>query len=321
MNVMEKTIGDFPKQFAWEPKVINGDKLGTYLRYVLVGMGGSGLAGKLLNTSNPEIDFSVHSDYGLPLYFGKDTLVILSSYSGNTEEVISALQETQEKGVPVAVLAKGGRLIEMAEKNGLPYVQFPDTGIQPRSATGFSFRALAKLIGREDILKDTAHLQDLLLPEDLESQGKTLAKALFKKVPVIYSSYSNRSLAYIFKIKLNETGKIPAFFNVLPELNHNEMTGFDIIDSTKELSENLHFVFLKDEKDNKRIQKRMEVLEQLYKDRGFEVEIVALKGKSVFERMFSSILLADWTAYHISKLYGTQPNEVPMVEEFKKLIL
>ncbi|MCP6726468.1 MAG: bifunctional phosphoglucose/phosphomannose isomerase [Patescibacteria group bacterium] len=318
MNVMEKAIQDFPKQFAWEPEVINSDKLGKYSRYVLVGMGGSRLSGDLLNTSNPEIDLLVRSDYGLPSFLGKDTLVICSSYSGNTEEVLSVFKEAQKKSIPVAVLAKGGKLIELAKKEDLPYIQFPDTGIQPRSAIGFSFRGLVKLIGREDILKDTESLKDVLSVED---NGKDIAEVLHNKIPVIYSSFRNRSLGYIFKITLNETGKIPAFYNVLPEANHNEMIGFDIIDSTKELSENLHFVFLKDEKDNKRIQKRMEVLEQLYKDRGFEVEVVAFKGKSVFERMFSSILLADWTAYHISKLYGTQPNEVPMVEEFKKLIL
>lgn len=317
MNVMEKAIQDFPKQFAWEPEVVNSDKLGKYSRYVLVGMGGSRLSGDLLNTSNPEIDLLVHSDYGLPEYINKDTLVICSSYSGNTEEVISAFTEAQDKGVAVAVLAKGGKLIELAEKEGVPYIQFPDTGIQPRSATGFSFRALAKLIGREDILKETEALKDTL---SIEDNGKDIAEVLFNKIPVIYTSLSNKSLGYILKIKLNETGKIPAFYNVLPELNHNEMTGYDVIDSTKKLSENIHFVFIRDDKDNERIQKRMEVLEGLYKDRGFKVVSIDIKGKNAYERMFSTVLMSDWIALNLSNLYGTEANEVPMIEEFKKLI-
>jgi len=320
MNIMEKAIKDFLKQFAYEPEIVNADKLSTYSKYILVGMGGSGLSGKLLNTSNPEIDLQVHSDYGLPKSIGKDTLVICSSYSGDTEEVVSALKEAQKKGIPVAVLARGGKLIDMAEKDGLPYVQFPDTKIQPRTATGFSFRGLLKILGREDILKETGALKDIILVEELEDAGKALAKTLFEKVPVICSSTSNLSLAYIFKIKFNETSKVPAFYNVFPELNHNEISGFDSVDATKELYQSFHFIFLKDENDNPQIQKRMEVLEGLYEDRGFGVELVALQGNDVYERMFSAVLLADWTAYYLSKLYGTEPNEVAMQEEFKKLI-
>jgi glucose/mannose-6-phosphate isomerase len=153
-------------------------------------------------------------------------------------------------------------------------------------------------------------------------------------VPVIYASNHNSSLAEIWKIKLNETGKIPAFYNVLPELNHNEMTSFDVSDSTAELSNKFYFIILKDMGDNPKILKRMQVLEKLYEDRNLKVETIEIpahnafsiadaggKNENVWHKIFSSLLLADWTAYYTALEYGLEPEQVPMVEEFKKLIL
>lgn len=119
---------------------------------------------------------------------------------------------------------------------------------------------------------------------------------------------------------MNETGKIPAFYNVFPELNHNEMTGFDVIDSTQGLSHNMKFVFLKDRDDHERIQKRMEIAERLLEERGFEVIVLEVSGEKVCEKLFRSLLLADWVALHTARLYGTESEQVPMIEEFKKLM-
>ena len=108
--------------------------------------------------------------------------------------------------------------------------------------------------------------------------------------------------------------------NVLPELNHNEMTGFDVKEFTASLSKNFYAIILHDEEDHPRILKRMEILQRLYRDRGIPTETIAISGRSRFERIFSSLYLADWTAYAVSQEYGVDPNEVPMVQEFKKLM-
>jgi len=150
--------------------------------------------------------------------------------------------------------------------------------------------------------------------------GKALAYRIKGKVPVVYSSSENAPIAYNWKIKLNETGKIPAFMNVLPELNHNEMNGFDVHPSTRPLSRVFHFLLLKDKNDNEHVQKRMEVLASLYEARKLPVMTLELKGKTVLEKIFSSLLLADWLAYHTATLYKVDPEQVPLVEEFKKLI-
>ncbi|MBI3888292.1 hypothetical protein HY311_00680 [Candidatus Nomurabacteria bacterium] len=321
---MYEAIKNFNTQFSYGPEIINGEFLTKTPGFIVVGMGGSALAAKLLKTWKPDIDVSVRTDYGLEGFTTeelKSKLVILSSYSGNTEEVIEAFNEAKNKNISMAVVAVGGKLLALAKENNIPYIQLPDTKIQPRSALGFSIKAFLKLMGEESELKNITELATTLKPSDFEEKGKMLAEKIKNCVPVIYSSNRNSSVAYNWKIKLNETGKIPAFYNVLPELNHNEMNGFDVKDSTRELSNKFCFIVLRDITDNPEIIKRTKVLEKLYKDRNLKVETLELNEKNIWLKIFSSLILADWTAYYTALSYGLEPEQVPMVEEFKKLIL
>jgi len=210
--------------------------------------------------------------------------------------------------------------LDLAKKNGVPYIKLPDIGIEPRAALGFSIKAILKLLGDEHGLKEARNLATLLRPMDLEKEGQNLASILKGKVPIIYSSTANLGLAYNWKIAFNETGKIPAFYNVFPELNHNEMTSFGVAPSTKALSSLYHFLILKDSSDGTRILKRMEVLEKLFRDRRILVTVIEIKGESKLHKIFNSFVLANWSALYTAKGYGVDPEEVPLIEEFKKLI-
>jgi glucose/mannose-6-phosphate isomerase len=320
---MEQAIRDFSKQFAFEPVVEHAEKLVSKPAVIVSGMGGSHLAADLLKTAYPMRMVVVHSDYGLPgmpdPYF-QNCLFIASSYSGNTEEVLDGLQEAQNKNMACAVVSVGGKLEALAKEHAMPYVKLPNTDIQPRSALGFSLLGIMKLMRMDEEIQELRGLADILKPEECEPQGNELAKKLNGFVPVIYASARNKSIAYNWKIKCNETGKIPAFYNVFPELNHNEMTGFDAIADTKHLSETFHFIFLRDTEDDSRIQKRMDVCKKLYEDRGLPVTNVPIVGVSRWDRIFNSLLIADWFAYYTGKGYGVETEEVPMVEEFKKLV-
>lgn len=320
--MLPTAINNLPAQFAYQPVIENEQKLKTYDRYFLIGMGGSHLPGDLAMRWNPMFPLEVRSDYGLPpsIANAKKPLVIACSYSGNTEETIDGLTLAMRKKIPVAVIAVGGTLIELAKKHALPYVQVPDTGIQPRCALGFMLRALLKIVNDEKGLRENGKLARTLQPDAFEKMGKSLAKKLFGFIPVIYASRENTTVAWNWKIKLNETGKIPAFYNVLPELNHNEMNGFDVQPSTHGLSEKFFFIFLKDAQDHPRIQKRMAILEQLYRQRHLPVERLPLEGKTFFEKIFSSLVLADWTSFYVAQQYGLEAEQVPMVEEFKILL-
>ena len=322
---MYEAIKNFEKQFLYEPEIKNQEIFAKKTSFVVVGMGGSALAPKLLKTWKPSLRITVHSDYGLPEISNeksKNTLFLLSSYSGNTEEVIDAFQKAKKQNLNMAVIATGGELLKLAVKNKIPYIQLPDTGIQPRSALGFSIKALLKIIGEESELEKIKELATSLQPADYEKDGKHLAEKIKNYVPVIYASSRNLFIAYNWKIKLNETGKTPAFYNVFPELNHNEMNSFDIKNTTKELDNKFYFIILKDADDDPRILKRMDVLEKLYKARGLSVQTLELKKeKNIWLKIFSSLILADWMAYYTALGYGLDPEQVPMVEEFKKLIL
>lgn len=320
---MNKAIKNFPQQFAYEPEIKNSADLSQFAKFVVVGMGGSHLAADLLRVWNPYLDIIIHQDYGLPALPDEELkrrLIILSSYSGNTEEVLDAFKQAREKKLAIIAVAVGGKLLELAKKYNLPYVQMPDTGIQPRSALGFSFKAFLEIIGNEEALKATKELINSLKPDDIEKTGEALAKRLKGFVPVIYSSRQNLAIAYNWKIKLNETGKIPAFYNIFSELNHNEMTGFDVQESTKELARKFYFLLLKDANDNPPTKKRMTILEKLYQERGLNIESIEMADKNIFHKIFSSLLLADWAAYYTAKEYGVEAEQVPMVEEFKKLM-
>ncbi len=321
---MYEAIKNINKQFLYEPEIINQENLVKKSSFIVVGMGGSALAPLLLKTWKTKIDIIIHRDYGLPEFLEeelKNKLIILSSYSGNTEEVIDAFKEAKEQNLNMAVISTGGELLSLAKENNVPYIELPNTyNVQPRLALGLSIKAFLKIMGEEDELKKIGGLAATLNPSDYEKDGKTLAEKMKNCIPIIYSSNNNSSIIYNWKIKLNETGKIPAFYNVFPELNHNEMTGFDIKDSTKALSSKFYFIILKDSKDNPKIFKRMEVLQKLLKDRNFQVEIIELGGKDTWYKIFSSLILADWTAYYTALQYELEPEQVPMVEEFKKLI-
>lgn len=320
---MYEVIKNFCSQFAYKLVVENNGRLGKYKKFVVVGMGGSNLTTGLLQLWKPELDMVVHRDYGLPILsveVQKEILVIVSSYSGNTEEALDGFKVAGEKGLARAAISIGGKLLAEAKKEGVPYIQLPDTGIQPRSAAGFSFLALLKIIGEEEALEEASGLHLSLHPEDYKDAGQKLAKKLKGFVPLIYTSLRNKPLAQNWKVRFNETAKIPAFYNVFPELNHNEMTGFDIQKLTKSLSQNFLVIMLKDNEDHPRIQKRMEMTAELYKQRGLPVEFLEVSGKSKLLKFFSSLILADWTAYYIAKGYEVEAEQVPMVEEFKKLM-
>lgn len=314
---MEDAIRQLNEQFRWQPIVMHAEELPERVhKYVLAGMGGSHLAADLLRRVRTGLDFHLHEDYGVPQLRGEspeEHLLIASSYSGNTEEVVSFLEEAIARELSVAVIAVGGELLALAQQHNLPYVQLPDTGIQPRNALGYTLRALAALIDDSELLQKTARLADIDFGY-LEDQGKDFAHTLQNKIPVIYASRTNETLAYNWKIKMNETGKSPAFYNVFPELNHNELESFNVA----RLREQFHVIFLYDEYDHERVQKRMKITEQLYREKGMATTWLPLEGSTLMERIFKSLTLADWTAVQLAHVYGQDPEKVNTIELFKK---
>src|SRR3989344_2658410 len=319
---MADDIKTFPKQFEFEPVIENAEQLKPAKKFIVAGMGGSNLATGLIRVGIPEIELILHRDYGLPHWPAssfKDTLVIASSYSGNTEETLDAFAVAIKKKVNLAVLTAGGKILDLARKHNVPYIVMPG-GIEPRSAVGYSIKSLLKLMGEEQALAELKSLSHILSVTKAEKEGKDLAEKLRGAAPVVYASLRNREIAYNWKIRLNETGKVPAFFNLFPELNHNEMNSYAAGEGTDHLSKQFRFIFIKDG-DHPRIKLRMEILKELFEKKNLKVFEHTLTGKTIWEKIFSSIMVADWTSYYTATGNGLSAAEVPMVEEFKALLV
>jgi len=215
-------IENFPEQLKYEPKIINADKLIKANRFIVAGMGGSHLSADLIKTFDPSLDLIVHSDYGLPKEVSpeelKQRLIIVSSYSGNTEEVIDAFKQAAKQGLNVAAVSVGGRLIELAKEYGVPYIQIPDTGIQPRSAIGFSAVALLKLMGKENALADIKKSSEYIANNmiSLKEQGRELAGFILNFVPIIYASSANSAIANNWNMRFTGISNFQSLPHLFP---------------------------------------------------------------------------------------------------------
>lgn len=318
----ENTIARVPEQFDWVPEVVHGESLREHNSFVICGMGGSQLAPMHIKQYGPEPSMLLHRDYGLPDMseeMERQALVILSSYSGTTEETLDSGREALATGLSIAAVSTGGKLIEFAREHALPHVVIPETGLQPRLAVGYSMLAIARLMGDAALESRIRVAGQGLKVEARKDEGLRLAESLQGKVPLAYSSRANEPIAYIWKIKLNETSKIPAFFNVFPELCHNELNGLDVVDSTRALSANLHVLMLEDESDEPRDQKRMKVAGEIFEERGIPVSRIALRGAG-FAKALDAAVLADWISYALAAYYGVPDEATPLIAEFKKRI-
>lgn len=319
MTLRDAILG-FPAQLAWQPEVFNAGRLPVTERFLVAGMGGSNHATDLLKAWQPEKDIITHRSYGLPVLYDKECLVICCSYSGNTEETIDAYETAKKQGLTVAVISVGGELVERAKNDGVAYIAIPDTGIQPRSSLGFQLVALQTLMQSAESLNELRLIGSNMVVADFEASAQTMAKDLLHRIPLVYASSSNGALAHNWKIQINENAKIPAFANVFPELNHNEMNGFAGGEETKRFAAKLAVVMLRDSNDHPRITKRMDITTKLLSDRGIVVSNVPLPGETRLARLINGVVMASWVSLSLADGYGIDPVPVPLVEEFKQLM-
>lgn len=321
---MRQVIMDSPRQLE-EGLALAKDVTvtGDFKNLIVCGMGGSALAADILKSLGLVNRMWVHRDYGLSSAADENSLIVCISYSGNTEETVSALQEALKKNLKAVCMASGGEIENIATQNNLPFIKLP-AGIQPRSAIGYMFSALATIAHKagftddksSEIMETKTALEGLLT--ETEETGKKLAKKLHKKIPVVYAAGLAHavSMARIWKIKFNENAKIPSFYNYFPELNHNEMVGFSSVDVTS----NFHFIILKDQDDHPRNVKRMELFASLMKKQGLETDTIEIHNGSPLLKIFSTLLVGDWTSYYVALENSIDPTPVTMVEKFKKLL-
>jgi glucose/mannose-6-phosphate isomerase len=310
-------LHSFKDQFLFEPVVVNKDSLTKKRDTIVCGMGGSGTSVSLLKMLYPELSVTLHNNYGLPEIKDKDnTLVILNSYSGDTEEVLDVMKEITTTGVLFSALSCGGELIKNAGELAIPHIILPTLGIEPRFSIGHQLIGLLTLMGEEE---KVAKLKEDIGTCDFasaEKDGKELTQALVGKYPVLYASKNLFPVAYLIKTAINEGSKLPCFVNVVPEANHNELQSY-VSKETKKDSANFIFVFVQSPRDHARVTKRFGIMSALYNDQGYSIAKIDADHTN-HTRVFELILLGLYAATYLALARGVDSYKTPFIQEFKK---
>ncbi|MCL4405514.1 MAG: hypothetical protein M1361_00935 [Patescibacteria group bacterium] len=279
---------------------------------VICGMGGSGLPGEILDafrdTLGVKVPVVIWKDYNLPPHIAKYTLFVTVSFSGETAETISGLEAALKVGhSKTAVLTTGGELKKMAEARKLPLVTFDKDGLVPRFALVPLFEGLIKITSAAGVTS-----KKLAIPTKKKTATAAgILKFIDKKVPLIYTSNQLKSLAYIWKIWLNETAKTPAFVDQLPELDHNEIVGFEGQASP------FRVMFIQDPSESEYIEKRIALTGKIIRKLGGETLVVRLNGKTMFERFWKGVYLGEAVATKLAIAKGRDPKETRSIDTLK----
>ena len=296
---------------------------------VIAGMGGSAIGGDIvaiLEEQNIKIPYLVCRDYNVPKWVNSNSLVICSSYSGNTEETISAFHKSKDRGASICGITTGGKLLKLLENHKKDYVKIPK-GLQPRAAVAFSFIPIIKLIEKiglfnsnlkfwfEETVNTLNNNRVYYGSEGNKNPVYLLANKLYKKIPIIYSDSSTmRVNAVRLKGQLNENGKMLAYFNELPELNHNEIVGWQ---NNQEIFEHLCVLWLEDESDTSRTKIRKKITESILNETNISQYSIKVEGDSFQERFLNMVHFGDWLSYWCAILHKTDPSPVKKIVRLK----
>lgn len=287
---------------------------------VVSGLGGSGIGANLVQEWTADalpVPLVVNRDYRLPQFVDQHSLVIISSYSGNTEETVAAMKEAIQKKAFIVAITSGGQVAEMATAHQCNMITIPG-GNPPRSALGLSIvQQLYTLFKLGFITADLlTHLQeaiDLLKREAaaIREEAKSLADYFYGKVPVLYSATEYGSVAVRFRQQINENAKMLCWHHVLPEMNHNELVGW------KDQYDNMAVLFLRHATDFERTQQRIALTSEIVKAHTPHVRELWSKGNSAIERCLYLIHLTDWTTWYLSQLRAEDAMEVHVIDYLK----
>ncbi len=281
-------------------------------KIVCAGMGGSGVTGAVIKAM-ADFPVSVYNDYRVYENIDSKTLLVIVSYSGNTEESLEVYEEGVKKGCKICGITSGGKLQKMCEKDNIEYVKIPE-GYEPRAAIAYLVFALARVLQNSGVLDVNIEGLSALMNEGyFDDKAKEIAKAIGNKLPIIYSSEKFKAVAYRWKCDINENSKMWGISNVFPEANHNE-----ILPMTKQ--KDVFIVLIKDKDDDKRVKRRMEVIEKIAKKSKVGVMIVEPKGENIVEKVFSTVFLGSLVSCYLAKNHKVDANEMELLEDFKKML-
>jgi glucose/mannose-6-phosphate isomerase len=303
----------------------------SFKNIVVLGMGGSAIGGDLLSnylSDELTIPIVVIRGYDIPNFVDEDSLVFAVSYSGNTEETLSTLKRCLGAKARVIALTSGGKLAVLARENNFPVIKVP-AGIQPRAAISYLFFPVLKALERMGLIKERnseiEETHNILRKLSREYSAKSpsennlakkVALILYQHLPLIYGSEGLLgAVATRWKTQINENSKWPCFWNVFPELDHNEIVGYEIENS---INRQVKIVYLQDKEGLLRVEQRRGITRKIIEDKVAEFIVCPTKGKGKMARMFSLIFLGDLVSYYLAILNQIDPSPVACIEDLKK---
>ncbi|MBI4547170.1 MAG: bifunctional phosphoglucose/phosphomannose isomerase [Ignavibacteriae bacterium] len=332
---MRKLLVEFPQQVEDAVRIgkqavipFRGSAISSI---VVTGLGGSAIGGDLLRSylaNELYIPISVNRHYFLPECVDETSLVIVSSYSGDTEETIAAHNDAVKRKARVLCISSNGETERLARKFRQPLITIPK-GYPPRAALGYSFfpclMALIKMKLVKPKEKEIGETIALLKKRSMlyaslsqKNPALQLARQLYTKLPVVYSSANQFDAVNLrWRGQLAENAKVLAFGHVLPEMNHNELVGWSRYSGMQRLMSDMVVIFLRDKSDYERVQVRMEITKGIVSEFASRVIEVHSEGKSLLARMFSLIYLGDWVSFYLAMLNGVDPTPVKVIEYLK----
>jgi len=314
-------------EFAWKNSfAIDGIKSSEISSIIISGLGGSAISADLVKNflgAEIEIPIIVNRNYNLPKFVSKNTLFIASSYSGNTEETISALKQAIEIGCKIVCITTGGEVEDIAKTKNIHCLKV-QPGFQPRYSLGLSFFSLLRVFQELKLISDQTKVVEKVISLwkqkgiEYSKDGNfayTFAESLVGFIPVIYSvADSTSAVGYRFKCQLNENSKLHAFHNEIPEMNHNEIIGWE---SFQEKVFHSKIIDIVDESYHPQIQKRFKILKDIFTESGVETINLKSNEKDFKVRLLDLIYLCDWISYYVGVLRGYDPSEIDNIYTLK----
>ena len=287
---------------------------------VVTGLGGSGIGGTILSElvqSECPIPIIINKDYFLPEFVNSNSLIVISSYSGNTEETLSAMKQAIDKNAQIVCVTSGGEVHAIAEKYKFDTIIIPG-GHPPRSCIGYSLVQLLKIVQfngfvKTDLLSQVQATISFLdnEKEAIKVEASIIAKKLLNKIPVIYSLGSSEGAAVRFRQQINENSKMLCWHHTLPEMNHNELVGWT------EKNDSLAVVTFRTSFDYSRTIKRYDICKELFAKYSHSVTDITAKGTSKVEQFFYLINIGDWISCYIADLKNIDAVEVNVITNLK----
>lgn len=315
-------------EFAWNNEIkIWGINTSEISNIIISGLGGSAISADLIKNflaHELTIPLVVNRNYDLPKFAGKNTLFIASSYSGNTEETISALRQAIKIGCKIISITTGGEVETIANKENIPCVKV-QKGFQPRYSLGLSFFTLLRVFQELKLIIDQSKIVEKIKliwkvnGEALSKEGNnaiTIAESLIGFIPVIYSvANSTNAVGYRLKCQFNENSKLHAFHNEIPEMNHNEIIGWE---SYHEKNFHSKIILIEDQTYHPQIKKRFKILSDIFSKSGVDTLTLKSNEENFKVRLLDLIYLGDWISYYTGVLRGFDPSEIDNIHTLKE---